>query len=198
MDDGKLAGRRVSIRVATEADAADIRRVKAPYVERTAFNFAYEPPTVAEIAADIRATLARHPFLVATLPEHGDPTAPCIVGFAQAEPYRVRDADRWNAELTIYLDADMRGRGIGRALYGELLRLLAAQNVRNAYACVTAENAASVAFHRALGFTEVGRFPSTGYKLGAWHDTVYLWRPLGEAGAPPERLIPFPELARRL
>lgn len=193
-----------AIRVATEADAPAIRRIKAPYVERTAYNFAYEPPTTGEVAADIRATLARYPFLVAEAAAYDaaaaprtDPSgSPRLIGFAQAEPYRAREADQWNVELTIYLDEAATGRGIGRALYQELLHLLAAQHARNAYACVTAGNTASLAFHRALGFTEVGRFPKTGYKLGTWHDTVYLWKPLGEVGAAPEPFIPFPQLAK--
>ena len=186
------------IRTARPADAAALAALKRPYVEDTPYNFAYEPPNPAEFSAEIERTLERYPFLVAETVRgpgaDGLGARGRILGYAQAEPFRAREADGWNVELTIYLAKDARGRGVGRALYAELLRILAAQGVQNAYACVTASNAASLAFHAALGFTEVGRFPATGYKLGAWHETVYLWRALGGHEAPPRAFTPFPLL----
>lgn len=177
------------IRTARPADAPAVQRIKAPYVECTPYNFAFEPPTAAEVERDIRQTLERYPFLVAEQPDG------TLLGWAQAEPFRAREADGWNVELTIYLAEDARGHGVGTALYESLLRLLALQGVQNAYACITASNEASLAFHRARGFTEVGRFPATGYKQGAWHDTVYLWRALGDHEVPPAPFQPFAQLA---
>jgi phosphinothricin acetyltransferase len=43
-------------------------------------------------------------------------------------------------------------------------------------AAVDADNLASIDFHRALGFTEVGRMPETGRKFGRWLDLVLLQR----------------------
>ena len=40
----------------------------------------------------------------------------------------------------------------------------------NAYAGIALPNDASIAFHRALGFTDVGVFHRGGWKFGRWHD----------------------------
>ena len=44
---------------------------------------------------------------------------------------------------------------------------------------VTAENAGSLAFHRRMGFHEVGRIPEAGWKFGRFHDLVLVRRALG-------------------
>ena len=53
----------ISIRVARESDAAALRDIYAPYVERTAVSFEYEAPDVATFAGRIRRV---------TLPEGSD------------------------------------------------------------------------------------------------------------------------------
>lgn len=55
---------------------------------------------------------------------------------------------------------------------------LVVQGFRNAYAGITLPNPASECFHAALGFTPVGVYRGIGYKQGAWHDVIWLERPL--------------------
>jgi phosphinothricin acetyltransferase len=43
---------------------------------------------------------------------------------------------------------------------------------------ITADNAASIALHAKLGFTETGRMPQVGYKFGRWLDLVFMQRTL--------------------
>ena len=43
---------------------------------------------------------------------------------------------------------------------------------------MTVPNPASEGFHRHLGFTEVGTFRRVGFKQGAWHDVLWMQRPL--------------------
>ena len=209
----------IRIRLATPQDAAALVSIKAPYVQDTAYNFAWAPPTEKEFAAEVRQVLERYPFLVAesvpsesavaTTPAAGtsDETAddtkgeaahadmlPRIIGYAQAEPVRHRESDQWAVELTIYLARAARGHGVGTLLYQRLLDLLRKQGVLDAYACITAENTVSIAFHERMGFEEVGRFPHAGFKLGAWHDTVWMHKSLGEHRCPPQPFTPFAEL----
>ena len=67
------------------------------------------------------------------------------------------------------------------------LQLLTAQGYLNACSCITLPNAASEALHRRFGFVRWGVFPRTGYKLGAWHDVLWMGKALGDfAGAPGE------------
>lgn len=111
-------------------------------------------------------------FLVAT----GEPDH--VVGFAYSGSYRGRPAYARTRETTVYLAADAQGQGVGRALYDELLRLMAVDGVHLAVAVVALPNPASVALHRSVGFVEVGTMHEVGFKLNRWVDTLWLERPM--------------------
>ena len=82
---------------------------------------------------------------------------------------------------------------LGSRLYRVLIALLHAQNVVNAYACITSPGP-SIAFHESLGFQKIGTFPRTGWKFECWHDVVWMELPLRQRVTTPETFIPFPEL----
>lgn len=166
------------IREATSADAAGCAAVYRPYVTDTAVSFELEPPSPAEMAARIAAAYA---WLVAE--QHGE-----VVGYAYGGPFRSRPAYRWTCEVSVYLAGPACGHGLGRALYTALFPRLAARGLRTATAATTLPNDASVALHRKLGFETVGTFRRVGWKLGAWHDVLWLQRalvPPEVAGLPP-------------
>jgi phosphinothricin acetyltransferase len=148
------------IRTAEPSDAAAIAAVYAPYVLETAVSFDEVPPTAAEMAVRMASGL---PWLVASEDE-------AVVGFAYAAAHRGRPAYRWGVEVSVYLDADVRGRGLGRALYAVLLPVVTRLGFVRAYAGVTLPNDASVGLHEAMGFTPVGIFREAGFKLGVWRD----------------------------
>ena len=77
-------------------------------------------------------------------------------------------------ETTIYLDPGAVGKGIGRALYGELIdMLLADERVHRAYGGVALPNAASAALHESLGFRRVGTYHEVGYKFDKYWDVAW-------------------------
>lgn len=159
----------VVLRPATPADAAAIQAIYAPIVRETPISFETEPPDVAEIERRITATLPRYPYLVA---ERGGRFA----GYAYASEHRARLAYRTSADVTVYVAADARGGGVGRALYEALLPDLAARGYHLATAGITLPNAASVGLHEAVGFRKVGVFTEVGFKLGAFHDVGWWQR----------------------
>jgi L-amino acid N-acyltransferase YncA len=148
------------IRAATPADAEAIAAVYAPYVLETAVSFEEVPPTAGEMAARM---LPGMPWLVAT-------DSQSVVGFAYASPHHSRPAYRWGVDVSVYLDASVRGRGLGRALYAALLPVVTRMGYVRAYAGVTLPNDASVGLHEAMGFTAVGVYREAGFKLGQWRD----------------------------
>ena len=167
-----------TIRSAAAADAADIQRIYAPIVRDTTISFEWEPPTVEEIAARIQRTERdNYPWLVAEIEGR-------VAGYAYASRFRTRAAYDWSAEVSVYVDRARHRAGLGRAIYGELLRVLERQGYRSAYGVMTLPNPASEALHRALGFREVGRFPRVGWKFGRWHDVAVWQVALGDATAP--------------
>lgn len=170
------------IRLASEADAAAVAAVYAPYVRDTAVSFEAVPPTPDEMGRRMTSTLARWPWLVAT-------EADAVVGYVYASAHHERAAYRWSVDVTAYLHATHHRRGIGRALYTALFTLIRAQGYRNAYAGITLPNAKSVGLHEAMGFEPVGVYRNVGFKFGAWHDVGYWSLELAAAdGAPAEPL----------
>ncbi|AHG89175.1 phosphinothricin N-acetyltransferase [Gemmatirosa kalamazoonensis] len=176
-----------TIRLAVQSDAAQIAAIYRPAVTDSSISFEVEPPDGAEMARRIARTLARTPWLVC---ERGG----AIAGYAYASAHRERAAYRWSVDVSAYVHADARRVGIGRALYASLLAVLMRQGFRNAYAGVTLPNDASVALHRAVGFTPVGVYRGVGYKRGAWHDVAWFERALAPRVAEPSEPVPLPVL----
>lgn len=154
------------LRPATEADAPALLAIYRPYVETTAASFEMEPPTVEAFAARIARSLAGWAWLVAEV--DGAPA-----GYAYGTMHRERAAYARTVETAIYLDASQQGRGTGRALYAELLRVLTEKGFHLAVAGITLPNPASVALHEGLGFEKVGRYTEIGFKMGRWWDTEW-------------------------
>ncbi|MFU0819643.1 MAG: hypothetical protein ACFWT3_01005 [Pseudomonas lundensis] len=105
------------VRVATPADASDIQAIYAPMVLDTVISFELTPPTVDEMAARIAATLPTYPYLVAEMDGK-------VVGYAYASQHRAREAYRWSVDVTVYVDPSVHRKGVGRALYQQLLPVL--------------------------------------------------------------------------
>jgi phosphinothricin acetyltransferase len=172
------------VRVATAADAAAVADIYGHYVTHTAISFEESPPSPTEMAARIAATLKNHPFLVY---DAGNG----VIGYAYASPHVTRAAYRWSCNVSAYVALGNARRGMGRALYGELLDILKAQGFHSAFAGVALPNEASVGLHEAMGFQHLGTYREVGFKHGRWHDVGW-WR-LGLAEGPPAgEPIPFP------
>ncbi len=175
------------IRLVGESDAEPIQAIYAPIVRDTAISFELEPPSVAEMARRVRETLARWPWLVCE--RDGE-----LLGYAYASRHRERAAYQWSLDVWVYTRPDARRGGVGRALYGSLLTILALQGYHGAYAGITLPNAASVGLHEAVGFVPVGVYRGVGYKLGAWHDVGWWQRVLLPRLAGPEPPVALPSV----
>lgn len=101
-----------------------------------------------------------------------------VAGFAKSGQFRDKAAYRTTRETTAYVHSARRRRGVGDALYTELLGRLDASGLRLAAAGITQPNEPSNALHRKHGFTEVGTFHGVGEKLGAVWDVMWFERPL--------------------
>ncbi|NNG05723.1 MAG: N-acetyltransferase [Inquilinus sp.] len=145
------------------------------HVRHGTASFELEPPDEREIAR-------RHgevagigmPYLVAEL-------AGEVAGFAYAAPFRPRPAYDGTVEDSVYVAPACQGRGIGRALLGELIARSTALGKRQMIAAIgDGANAGSIALHEALGFRHAGTLRSVGFKHGQWRDVVLMQRPLGD------------------
>lgn len=161
----------IDIRSARIEDATDLVAIYAPYVEKTAITFETEVPTVEAFASRIEKTLEKFPYLVAV--EEGK-----VVGYAYASTYYARAAYDWTVELSVYIQQDARGKGIGSLLYDALEEELTVRGFKNFLACIALPNPASIALHEKRGYEQVAHFKKVGYKFDTWHDIVWLQKSL--------------------
>ena len=118
-----------------------------------------------------RLAAADDHFLVA---EHEE----VVIGYATSVPYRPKPAYRHTRESTVYVAPGHQGLGVGRGLYDPLLAQLTDDGVHLVVAAVALPNPASLALHRACGFTEVGTMREVGRKMDRWIDVVWLQKVL--------------------
>lgn len=172
----------ITIRFAEPArDAETILSIYAPYIQKTAITFETEIPSLESFKQRVTEIAQQFPYLV--LEMDGE-----MIGYAYAHRQAERAAFAWNAELSIYIKEGFTGRGMGVPLYRLLEALLALQGYVNFYGVITGSNAASIAMHERMGYSVIGRHERTGFKLGQWHDTVWLHKRVKD-GAPGE-IIP--------
>lgn len=173
----------MEIRFATEDNAQALLDIYAQYID-SFITFETSLPSLEDFKRRIREFSAFYPYLVSV--EDGR-----ITGYAYAHRAFTRDAYRFDAETTIYLDRASQHTGTGEALYTRLLDYLRRMNIVNAYALVTEPNRQSVYFHQKLGFRSFATFEDTGYKNGQWISVVWLVKVLGDKDGAPREIRPL-------
>lgn len=169
----------LSIRVFEPDDIAAITTIYAHHVIHGSASYETEPPTAEQMGERLTTvTASGWPVLVAEC--DGE-----VAGYAYASQFRPRPAYAFACEDSIYVAADQRGRGIGRALLTALLNAAEQFGFRQMVAVIGGAEPASEALHRALGFVEVGRLPGLGWKHGRWLDSLYMQRALGPGNSTP-------------
>ena len=86
-------------------------------------------PSLEEFRGRITHIKERYPYLV--IERDG-----VIEGYAYAGVFKDRAAYDRSCEMTIYLDREAVGEGLGRKLYEALEEALKAQGILNLYACI--------------------------------------------------------------
>lgn len=104
-----------------------------------------------------------------------------VIGWAGLSGVSSRCVYRGVAEISVYVDPDAQGRGIGKALLTALIAESEAQGIWSLEAGIFPENTASVALHRSLGFQDVGLRRGLGRMTygpfaGKWRDVLLMQR----------------------
>lgn len=97
-----------------------------------------------------------------------------VVGFGMYSEFRFREAYKFTVEHSVYVDNEYHGKGIGKVLLQELIRIAKAQNLHTMIAVIDAENESSVEFHEKFGFKIVGVIKESGYKFDRWLHSVFM------------------------
>ncbi|HET9252413.1 MAG TPA: GNAT family N-acetyltransferase [Candidatus Eisenbacteria bacterium] len=122
------------------------------------------------------AAHAKEPRLVAREP--GDPAGArgAILGWAALTPVSDRCVYAGVGDLSVYVAAAARGRGVGKALLASLVTDSERAGIWTLQAGIFPENEASLALHKSCGFREVGRRERIGKMNGVWRDVMLLER----------------------
>ena len=173
---------RPHLRDATGHDLPAITALYAREVEGGTATFETAPPALGEMAQRF-AAVKRHglPWLVAEI--DGD-----FAGYAYASPFRPRPAYRYAVEVSIYIEASARRRGVGRALLEALIEHARARGLRHMIGAISDSDtsAASIALHRSLGFRDAGVYRQVGWKFERWLDVTLMQLNLAPEGEPPK------------
>lgn len=99
-----------------------------------------------------------------------------VVGWAALSPVSSRPAHAGVAEVSLYVTASARGRGVGKALLRASIEASERAGVWTLQGAIFPENAASLTLVRGCGFREVGRRERIGCLNGVWRDTILVER----------------------
>lgn len=100
-----------------------------------------------------------------------------ILGFIALSPTSSRPVYSGVAEVSIYIEENYRGLGVGKALMTSLIKLSEENNFWTLQSGIIRENAASIELHKKCGFREIGvREKVAKMDNSIWHDTVLMER----------------------
>jgi len=174
----------MNIRLATEPDIRGVVEITNDAIANTTAHFGIEAEEPDDVLRSWRETREYHPWLAA-VDDVCRADAGNVLGFAKASAWNSRCSYDWAAEVTIYIRPEHHRKGIGRALYTRLFKILELQGYRTLLAGITLPNDASVALHERMGMTRVATLHRVGHKFGRWRDVGYWQCWFGEPEAPP-------------
>ncbi len=166
--------RAFEIRLAGPDDAEAIRAIYNLEVAESTVTFDLVPRTVAGQRAWLAEHAGVHPAVVVV--EGGETKEGVVAGFGCLAPYRSRPAYATTVENSLYVRRDRQGRGYGRAILEELLRLATLHGFHAVMARIVDGHQVSIALHRSCGFELVGVEREVGRKFGRWLDVVLMER----------------------
>jgi len=99
-----------------------------------------------------------------------------VVGWCALQPVSNRDCFKGVAEVSIYLDGSVQGKGLGTILLKKLILDSEEHDFWTLQAGIFPENKVSIAIHQKQGFRTVGTREKIGELNGQWRDIVLLER----------------------
>lgn len=99
-----------------------------------------------------------------------------VVGWCALHPVSKRDCFRGVAEVSIYLDQSVQGKGLGKILLEKLILASEEHQFWTLQSGIFPENQGSIVIHEKMGFRRVGFREKMGEMNGRWRDIILLER----------------------
>jgi len=160
------------IRPATEADATAICQIYNQGIEDRLATLETELRTADERRQWLKGRGSRHPVIVA----EAGPDAPAPIAWASLNVFNARDAYRFVADISVYVERQWRGKGAGRVLLTRLIELGREHGYHKLVLSAFPFNPGGMALYDKLGFRTVGTYKEQGQLDGAWVDTIIMER----------------------
>lgn len=158
------------LRDATAADLQRILEITNDAIAHTTANWSLAPTNLDERQAWFREHERRgDPVLVAECDGR-------VIGFAAYGAFRPKEGYRHTVEHSVYVDADERGRGVGKMLLGAIIERAIAAGVHVMIGGIEGENIASIRLHERFGFEKTGHLRQVGRKFDHWLDLILMQR----------------------
>ena len=155
------------IRPVLPSDISSITTIYNYYIEQSSSTFEETKIDEKEMELRIGAVLESDlPWLVYEQNEK-------VLAYAYVTKWKNRSAYRYSVESSIYADPNSVQKGIGSALYTQLITELKRMKVHVVIGGITLPNTASVRLHEKLGFKKVAEFEEVGFKFEKWRNVGY-------------------------
>ena len=154
----------MKIRKVTLEDANEICRIYNYYVDNTAITFETAAVRECEMQQRIKG------FLDEGFPYYVTEIDGKIAGYCYLHNWNNRCACSSTKEVTIYLDKDLQGKGIGTILYQYLFKEIYKGEVHALIAGICIPNESSVRLHEKFGFKQTSHMKEIGWKFDQWRD----------------------------
>jgi L-amino acid N-acyltransferase len=149
----------ISIRPATLGDIHWITQIYNEAIQNTTATFDTEVKTEEDRINWFKQHNNKYPVLVAE-------TENKVIGYACLSKWSDRCAYDGTAEVSVYIDSNYRGRGVGKKLL-EVLTLTGEKvGLHNLVSRITEGNLSSIHIHELLGFEHIGVMREAGVKFG--------------------------------
>jgi phosphinothricin acetyltransferase len=99
-----------------------------------------------------------------------------VLGWAALSPVSSREVYKGVAEVSIYIDTDYKGKGIGTKLMEYLIKSSEENSIWTLFSSIFPENVATLKLHEKFGFRIIGTREKIAQHYGKWRDTVILER----------------------
>jgi L-amino acid N-acyltransferase YncA len=162
------------LRLAGPEDAAAICRIYNQGIEDRVATLETEQRTPEERRQWLAARGPRHPVVVAEVSRPGGTQGAEVVAWGSLNPYNPREAYRFVADFSIYVERAWRGKGSGRVLLERLVELARELGYHKMVLSAFPTNDAGMALYQKLGFRTVGIYKEQGLLDGRWVDTIVM------------------------
>lgn len=156
-----------TLRLATPADAAAICEIYNQGIADRVATLETELRTPDERRQWLTARGPRHPVVVA---EDGT----TVVAWGSLNPYGAREAYRFVADFSVYVERAVRGKGAGSAVLTRLTELAREHGYHKLVLSAFPTNSGGMALYTRQGFRTVGIYREQGMLDGRWVDTIVM------------------------